>query len=222
MCSAPVWRGSIPAHAGEPASRSWSTSRPWVYPRPRGGADLPDPNWDFDQGLSPPTRGSPCKSSPTATRSGSIPAHAGEPGKAKSGPVRSAVYPRPRGGAFTRLDDKMESGGLSPPTRGSPGQRQASCRTIRSIPAHAGEPTGRATGSSSSRVYPRPRGGARAPNHLLQDPLGLSPPTRGSRWAAADLPARPRSIPAHAGEPDGAGSTRSWPRVYPRPRGGAG
>ena len=72
---------------------------------------------------------------------GSIPAHAGEPPSASTGPRPAWVYPRPRGGA--RYPDRFGclDGGLSPPTRGSRSEAPSTLTVWGSIPAHAGEPT---------------------------------------------------------------------------------
>ena len=48
---------SIPAHAGEPRTLSWSSAPTWVYPRPRGGTDGNFRIARKLEGLSPPTRG---------------------------------------------------------------------------------------------------------------------------------------------------------------------
>ena len=50
-------RGSIPAHAGEPARRRGVGGRHPVYPRPRGGTALRRQGGVLRGGLSPPTRG---------------------------------------------------------------------------------------------------------------------------------------------------------------------
>ena len=111
---------SIPAHAGEPASRHWPASSPGVYPRPRGGAFPMRARYDIGRGLSPPTRGSRENPHHDDGVWRSIPAHAGEP----------------RAGRFASI----LRAGLSPPTRGSHRQRGRGARLQRSIPAHAGEP----------------------------------------------------------------------------------
>ena len=70
----------------------------------------------------------------------SIPAHAGEPlGMAKVTTVRE-VYPRPRGGTQKSRIERRDESGLSPPTRGNPGDLRQPSPYLRSIPAHAGEP----------------------------------------------------------------------------------
>ena len=90
--------GSIPAHAGEPATSSRKSLFSEVYPRPRGGTRKRCWAVLTRQGLSPPTRGNPLDYQLERERLGSIPAHAGEPAvKGFSGQFPE-VYPRPRGG----------------------------------------------------------------------------------------------------------------------------
>ena len=152
---------------------------------------------------------------------GSIPAHAGKPSHPNQPVTQPPVYPRPRGEAWIKIGMALQSGGLSPPTRGSHRRDARQRRRGGSIPAHAGKPGQTVRPTSRATVYPRPRGEAgpvMAGNLFL---TGLSPPTRGSRpW----LPPPPRargSIPAHAGKPgrDSGGAGRA--AVYPRPRGEA-
>ena len=112
-------QGSIPAHAGEPSLCARVMISVGVYPRPRGGAsDDPRHLWP-DWGLSPPTRGSPPSLVPYPIGRGSIPAHAGEPERYHAKVVTNWVYPRPRGGARSRMQSACRWRGLSPPTRGS-------------------------------------------------------------------------------------------------------
>ena len=137
---AELYLRSIPAHAGEPATRRPAIPCAGVYPRPRGGtppcSDSPAPQ----PGLSPPTRGNPIAFSARIEWSGSIPAHAGEPDSRVGNCPDSPVYPRPRGGTSRTAIAMSAPKGLSPPTRGN---RQASAAAVDmsgSIPAHAGEP----------------------------------------------------------------------------------
>ena len=134
------FKGSIPAHAGEPPRPDSRLATAGVYPRPRGGtADIRRLSPPKD-GLSPPTRGNPSGSSSRRRVSRSIPAHAGEPAPSPRGACPRAVYPRPRGGTAVLRPASPPADGLSPPTRGNPGRGGASARRRRSIPAHAGEP----------------------------------------------------------------------------------
>ena len=91
-------RGSIPAHAGEPAMPSSTAAAASVYPRPRGGTLPPSPTAPVRAGLSPPTRGNLRAFLKTRGYAGSIPAHAGEPTASRPISAWSGVYPRPRGG----------------------------------------------------------------------------------------------------------------------------
>ena len=171
---------SIPAHAGEP--RGASARGVWlrVYPRPRGGTQGLDGLKRVLPGLSPPTRGNPPSAATKALNRGSIPAHAGEPIQARSWRGREEVYPRPRGGTGGTGGGSTCGIGLSPPTRGNPRMGAGVCDTERSIPAHAGEPSRGASHWDAAGVYPRPRGGTRAPPPPPRAAPGLSPPTRGN------------------------------------------
>ena len=177
-------------------------------------------NGELERGLSPPTRGNPHRRYPCDHSPWSIPAHAGEPPVASDAGGVLAVYPRPRGGTERRHRLRQLLGGLSPPTRGNlllPAERHG---RNRSIPAHAGEPTGYGSTARQRGVYPRPRGGTVVWRNWDTILGGLSPPTRGNRFPNRRRRRRPRSIPAHAGEPFGGRYIRIHNPVYPRPRGG--
>ena len=198
-----------------------------VYPRPRGEAFRIRHLGGLEHGLSPPTRGSHFDGHHRLAGCGSIPAHAGKPSNSVRSMCSVAVYPRPRGEACGGRSRSGRwgggwCGGLSPPTRGSPRRRARASSSARSIPAHAGKPpTCRGVGRAP-RVYPRPRGEAKSRVSSRSFPVGLSPPTRGSRWSTRCTVSPSRSIPAHAGKPAQV-ATRSHLRwVYPRPRGEAG
>ena len=234
-------RRSIPAHAGEPRCRRRRPSPPSVYPRPRGGtASLRSCRLAF-RGLSPPTRGNPRGGVFLDAVLGSIPAHAGEPGRSRRWGRSTTVYPRPRGGTTRNGAGLGASCGLSPPTRGNLRLPRAKGWLGRSIPAHAGEPRRVGTPISRRRVYPRPRGGTALTSPCVVAKCGLSPPTRGNPRLGQNRAGRPRSIPAHAGEPAPRPAIRRRPArsipahagepsadsvrpdvgaVYPRPRGG--
>ena len=185
---------SIPAHAGGAVH---ATTREGAH----AGECHRQGHVSVYSGLSPPTRGSPGRIAGRVGGAGSIPAHAGEPYSPPNDTDPCRVYPRPRGGARRSLVDGSSLAGLSPPTRGSPVSLQNPARSLRSIPAHAGEPPRLPRAQVRAKVYPRPRGGA-APDALRS--LMMS-----------------GSIPAHAGEPALHLDKEISARVYPRPRGGA-
>ena len=194
--------GSIPAHTGKPRRASSASRTPWVYPRPHGEARQPHGAHGRDQGLSPPTRGSPRQADCRGLRPRSIPAHTGKPGRT----VTCAT---------------CGDTGLSPPTRGSRLRPEHGRAELRSIPAHTGKPFGVGELLLEEEVYPRPHGEARVAVNTRPIALGLSPPTRGSReCAGADL-AYQGSIPAHTGKPPETRLGGRDRRVYPRPHGEA-
>ena len=191
-----------------------------VYPRPRGGTIGGCRMRRYGRGLSPPTRGNLGEEHVQMSPVRSIPAHAGEPQRQPAVFEERPVYPRPRGGTRDVRRDKLKRRGLSPPTRGNLSESMRDTWARRSIPAHAGEPARSATRSSSSEVYPRPRGGTPKPPESRRIAEGLSPPTRGNHAGIRPPGRSSRSIPAHAGEPRSRRSSSLPPTVYPRPRGG--
>ncbi len=91
--------GSIPAHAGKPHGGPVAEGSAGVYPRPRGEAMRVSKETLIEQGLSPPTRGSPPSGWSHAHTRRSIPAHAGKPHYPRRSYRHDRVYPRPRGEA---------------------------------------------------------------------------------------------------------------------------
>ena len=193
---------------------------PSVYPRPRGGTYTPSAAESSSNGLSPPTRGNLRATAGMGGWTRSIPAHAGEPCSSYTWRGRPTVYPRPRGGTRAAVGCGEYRLGLSPPTRGNPGQFPPPSVPRRSIPAHAGEPAMAACKPFLAAVYPRPRGGTYTGPGSPKMRQGLSPPTRGNRVNILQRVKGAGSIPAHAGEPLAARRSRRRSTVYPRPRGG--
>ena len=200
-------------------------------------------------GLSPRARGNLRGRRSRGVPERSIPASAGEPGRAAAGEPRSPssaspiarVYPRERGGTRDKLARGWYCVGLSPRARGNHVGTRRVGRVSGSIPASAGEPVGTPGRSSRTRVYPRERGGTRVRrsqeicrpglsprargNPLLSLSLiaagaGLSPRARGNHARRRRGGSRNGSIPASAGEPPRPGDTAAAAEVYPRERGG--
>ena len=130
---------SIPACAGEPATRKGCGVCNWVYPRVCGG-----------------TAGG---SGTPSTRKRSIPACAGEPQMIGQYQQRDEVYPRVCGGTVRAGAPPIRVVGLSPRVRGNPPARLRPSSAARSIPACAGEPTAATHLATIPRVYPRVCGG---------------------------------------------------------------
>jgi len=177
----------------------------------RGGAESARIYADERPGRSPRARASHvCGMEPPLPR-GSIPACAGEP-QASPGRCRGATR-------CARMAPVWR--GRSPRARGSPAGPSGPVGAIGSIPACAGEPSGRRTSPGRRGVDPRVRGGAASPHHLPASATGRSPRARGSLAARVDIDARPGSIPACAGEPRTGPPAARTHRVDPRVRGGA-
>ena len=233
--------GSIPAHAGQPSSRTSLISPNRVHPRSRGAACRTRSRAVSSAGPSPLTRGSrvvcagrdgDCGSIPAHAgqhRSrggrdldpGSIPAHAGQPSSTTCCPSGGGVHPRSRGAATQYASYSPTLGGPSPLTRGSPGRALLDLAGHGSIPAHAGQPRRRAAGSTDSWVHPRSRGAAVGVGYLTLRPEGPSPLTRGSRRGLGRQQAGQGSIPAHAGQPSDICGPPNGAGVHPRSRGAA-
>ena len=113
--------GSIPACAGEPASRQrWLNDRK-VYPRVCGGTAGRSSIWRVGRGLSPRVRGNLGHFSAAGMEivEGSIPACAGEPAGFQAVGWGWGVYPRVCGGTHCPGVTRGDDGGLSPRVRGN-------------------------------------------------------------------------------------------------------
>ena len=89
---------SIPACAGEPAWLMNMNDYREVYPRVCGGTSSPKKDGSGSDGLSPRVRGNHGQGQQGQQDDGSIPACAGEPGRAAPAPRWPRVYPRVCGG----------------------------------------------------------------------------------------------------------------------------
>ena len=151
--------GSIPAHAGEPSDARACPGSPQVYPRACGGTN-PEGVLHYEaQGLSPRMRGNRLHGHAVDLAHGSIPAHAGEPGRQQGPDAPPRVYPRACGGTAFAMLTTPRGPGLSPRMRGNPVGPVVRGLHLGSIPAHAGEPPAAASGSVRPGVYPRACGG---------------------------------------------------------------
>ena len=234
-------QGSIPACAGEAFGVADDAPGYQVYPRVCGGSPSAGRSGPLPRGLSPRVRGKRrripdgwdrIRSIPRVRgkrfhslhRAGSarsIPACAGEASSAESPPPWIGVYPRVCGGSPVTQEVSDMADGLSPRVRGKrsiPGRHRPSPG---SIPACAGEATGRNMAQSYDMVYPRVCGGSHRQHRLGPGRQGLSPRVRGKPLYALYRCDDTRSIPACAGEarPDHQPAGRHG--VYPRVCGGS-
>ena len=157
-----IWRkGSIPAGAGEPCSRTAPSRSSRVDPRGCGGATTPSSCLSSRSGRSPRVRGSRHRRAPRGWRPRSIPAGAGEPGGVGRPSRQIRVDPRGCGGAKPMPCKAIQVAGRSPRVRGSLPLGLMQPLSPRSIPAGAGEPLGLQDTQRPRRVDPRGCGGAR-------------------------------------------------------------
>ena len=152
-----------------------------VYPRVCGGTESDGDEGELMPGLSPRVRGNLDGALQEISKTGSIPACAGEPPSARSSAARVRVYPRVCGGTVVLRSLGGTYEGLSPRVRGN--RNGSHLRKLRpgSIPACAGEPVG---------ICP-----------LCGFEGGLSPRVRGNREGHGSGHGGRGSIPACAGEP---------------------
>ena len=216
----PPHMGSIPACAGEPGPDGAQDGSQGVYPRVCGGTGGELQSGVDQKGLSPRVRGNPHSPAEHGGRNGSIPACAGEPRAACAGCQPPPVYPRVCGGTILEVVDVGTYAGLSPRVRGNPIRHMVHQLLLRSIPACAGEPSVPAELKAPLAVYPRVCGGTVAQRLYVLLLAGLSPRVRGNQRPDRDRPDGARSIPACAGEPEGARPARKKAEVYPRVCGG--
>ena len=193
--------GSIPACAGEPLSNGFSLAKGRVYPRVCGGTmqELSPRAWP--RGLSPRVRGNRNPKEVSSMSSRSIPACAGEPRRYRVISRGRRVYPRVCGGTAMVGRDLPSQDGLSPRVRGNRAYDKAAWGRYRSIPACAGEPTGRGIPTPWSGVYPRVCGGTVIILLGRRWEMGLSPRVRGNPRKVKEGVRGVGSIPACAGEP---------------------
>ena len=241
-----IWggSGSIPASAGNPAWRGWSSREVRVHPRERGESRRSHSGSGADPGPSPRARGIPGRAQAAERQRGSIPASAGNPrwraarrwgprvhprerGESCSErPARSSAAgpsPRARGIPAVWLSPRRGEGqGPSPRARGIPRSRAPHLRHPRSIPASAGNPTTATATSRASGVHPRERGESHGLEAAAQLGEGPSPRARGIRSWCRPAPAPGGSIPASAGNPVAAGDNPFPSAVHPRERGESG
>ena len=186
----------------------------------RGGTPRTARELQRRSGLSPRARGNHCDSCRWLRRRRSIPACAGEPRPGRRGGGRRRVYPRVRGGTPAIERENVSMRGLSPRARGNHPTWTRLGRSVRSIPACAGEPIQTYRHTDIQTVYPRVRGGTSGRMMGMKSLGGLSPRARGNLNRNVQDGAPDGSIPACAGEPVGGDLFAAPPEVYPRVRGG--
>ena len=210
---------SIPAWAGETVSQRAMLCITKVYPRVGGGNHRGNVAETAHEGLSPRGRGKLLSPLRQDSRTGSIPAWAGETEAITAEDCPQRVYPRVGGGNLLLVGLFFLSG-LSPRGRGKLYRAGVGVGKRRSIPAWAGETGTRGGIVGNARVYPRVGGGnGQDLGHYLTS-RGLSPRGRGKRLGGHIERLGQGSIPAWAGETVLISGKQRFILVYPRVGGG--
>ena len=175
-----LFRGPIPARAGQP---EWLFREyPWIraYPRSRG-ATVP---WQMCRaawpGLSPLARGNRGSLARIEQPGGPIPARAGQPMWGRRARRALWAYPRSRGATVLHSQAVSPSKGLSPLARGNHWLPQFFSLPSGPIPARAGQPSRHLRGAGWHGAYPRSRGATNITRLELDYMKGLSPLARGN------------------------------------------
>ena len=178
-----TWRslttGSIPARAGETATKTACSICCRVYPRTGGGNDNILNVCVALMGLSPHGRGKLLCGKAERSGDGSIPARAGETSIDTEHGTRIGVYPRTGGGNEGTRKKRFHIWGLSPHGRGKLWAKTRRFSPTGSIPARAGETSRARKGPPAIRVYPRTGGGNGSSLSSANSAWGLSPHGRG-------------------------------------------
>ena len=192
--------GTIPAGAGE--TGKWAATRHSQKddPRWRGGDQGRAREAELAYGRSPLARGRPRGWPRPGDADGTIPAGAGETMSSWSSSGRLGDDPRWRGGDRGISQVPQEGRGRSPLARGRPPSRLETARSMRTIPAGAGETM--SSWSSSGRLGddPRWRGGDDDGPTGRRFITGRSPLARGRRIDPNRCCSAVGTIPACAGE----------------------
>ena len=128
----------------------------------------------------------------------------------------SPDYPRACGVTYSHFVLLDVDGGLSPRMRGHHLVQHGVDDLVRTIPAHAGSPAESLPCLLTTRDYPRACGVTSALDPLWPALQGLSPRMRGHLPKSLIIQCQKGTIPAHAGSPSPAPSSRSFSKDYPR------
>ena len=170
-------------------------------------------------GSSPLTRGKPRSPRYSTATARLIPAHAGKTQPPGLLPAARPAHPRSRGENGPAGRPVPATRGSSPLTRGKRRQMHL-VHVIRGlIPAHAGKTRPPWPGGHGSPAHPRSRGENASSSMPIKSAYGSSPLTRGKHVATPSWAARPRLIPAHAGETPPPSGARALGPAHPRSRG---
>ena len=145
-----------------------------------------------------------------------IPAHAGNSASSTTATAAASDHPRACGELALVLKSGMAEYGSSPRMRGTRSSSCAAARSLRIIPAHAGNSSPRKPSSLTRPDHPRACGELACDVAQKHRALGSSPPMRGTpRRRSCALLVR-RIIPAHAGNSGWSPASTACTADHPR------
>ena len=192
--------GLIPACAGQTGMICTVARSAAAHPRVCG-ADVLDMNAGVTRmGSSPRVRGRPSRRTTSTTRSGLIPACAGQTLAPAGALTAMRAHPRVCGADEVYSFNPGHDVGSSPRVRGRLGPGHLERRLVGLIPACAGQTCTFRQPMNHPRAHPRVCGADRLCDGTYADPLGSSPRVRGRPYCLRRSGRAVGLIPACAGQ----------------------
>ena len=210
----------IPAWAGDTHARLSRHSAHTVHPRVGGEHSCWRAMSPLISGSSPRGRGTPRHCAMTSPRNRFIPAWAGNTRPRRSSSSPTAVHPRVGGEHHPTTKNAIMLAGSSPRGRGTLACGRGFPKSVRFIPAWAGNTSFPPCRSSEPPVHPRVGGGHQGAPVRSVRRAGSSPRGRGTHDDALERERDGRFIPAWAGDTTGQTDRTMPPPVHPRVGGG--
>ena len=193
----------IPARAGNTIELLLSASTPTVHPRACGEHSRRSRSLFRETGSSPRVRGTPPLAASRSLAGRFIPARAGNTCLLPPAIRNDTVHPRACGEHLHKPSPRAEHDGSSPRVRGTRECFPIGLRSVRFIPARAGNTDSQSMPSKSITVHPRAcgeHGKTKSFPHALD---GSSPRVRGTPGDEVLAASAGRFIPARAGNTTG-------------------
>ena len=211
--------GSSPLARGTPLMGSIEPPMYPVHPRSRGEHGSFRAPGRGQAGSSPLARGTPAGAGRSILSRRFIPARAGNTSPARTWGRSRSVHPRSRGEHAPAAPAAAPANGSSPLARGTLPAPGGGGRGPRFIPARAGNTRPGPRPGPRPSVHPRSRGEHGPGHHDPRTCRGSSPLARGTPRPRAPGRARPRFIPARAGNTAAPLAAPGGAAVHPRSRG---
>ena len=206
----------IPARAGNAPVEEFRVRRTPVHPRAGGERRATLGQITCVHGSSPRGRGTRRRLPRGYPRGRFIPARAGNAAASSEYRRPPPVHPRAGGERPGLASHRLAGIGSSPRGRGTPRPRRHQERTLRFIPARAGNAAPPGAPCSVRSVHPRAGGERVVAREARGIPLGSSPRGRGTQLCRPRITRSDRFIPARAGNAFRGGEQFLYQTVHPR------